>query len=193
VQPSGSATGVSIFDNGATDPSIVSITLALQFKDGGTLYNRESSAAESCTATNQNADVSLALTAYGCTTEIDGTYLDSADQILVVAWVVPLPDKAKAADAYDVLKSVGVDDWGIWCPDLGAGSQVCHEAWQNSTQGEWTAYCHRYLIRAFATYVDLRVAPALESSLIKTAHAAVDAIGPQDIPNANCWPSTAVI
>jgi len=86
----------------------------------------------------------------------------------------------------------GASIWGIWCPDTGTGSAMCSEDWQDATAAAWIGYCHRYVIRAYAIYVNLRDDPSLENSLFAIAENGTHAIGPQNIPGGSCWPSTAV-
>ena len=187
----------SDFDNAATDPTVISAASMLpqQFYDSGTTYSLTSSSADPCPPVSSAADagVNNTVQSYGCTDEIIGTYLDSARQIQVAVWVIPLPDKGDAVGVYNTLTAPGTtDNWGIVCPDTGAGSQVCQgQPWQNATRGGWIAHCHRYLIHAVALYVDLAPYSSLQPALTATADAAVGAIGPQNIPIANCWASTA--
>lgn len=201
AQGSGSPAVVpSDFDNVATDPTDISVATMLpeQFNDSGVVFNRTSASTGPCPPVNPNADAGINDTVkdYGCTNEIAGTYLDSFQQIQVAVWVIPLPDEADAEGAKTTLTVPGVtpSGWGIWCPTTGTGSQVCQgEPWQNAAQYAVVYYCHRYLVRALALYVDLAAGTTVLNALDAAARAAVDAIGAQNIgPTAQCAPSTAI-
>jgi hypothetical protein len=91
VQESSSpAVGPSDFDNVATDPTEVSIATMLpqRYNDSGTVFNRTSGSVQQCPTGYENAGVQDTLKAYGRTSEIVGTYLDSSLQIQVTVWVI---------------------------------------------------------------------------------------------------------
>jgi hypothetical protein len=179
----------------ATDPTDVSVATLLpqQYNDSGIVFNLTSAVLRQCPDSYVSAGVGDTLTAYGCTSEIDGTYLDSSQLIQVSVWVIPMPYAADAKGTYNTLTASGgaPNNWGVLCPDTGIGSQVCQESPQAATQGVWIAYCHRYLMRALALYVDMQSGSALQPALTSAAQAAAGAIGAQNIPIAQCWPSTA--
>ncbi|HEY6492458.1 MAG TPA: hypothetical protein VIZ43_04235 [Trebonia sp.] len=194
--PSSPAVTPSDFDNVQTDPTEVSVAtmLPLQFNDSGVIFNRTSTSVDSCppVSVNATAGVNQTVQNYGCTSEVVGTYLGTYEQVQVSVWVIPLPDAAESAGAYNTLKSGAVSDWGIWCPDTGTGSQVCGEPWRDADQGAWTGWCHRYIVRASAIYLDLApYSSSLQPTLDSAAASAASAIGPQNISIAACWPSTA--
>jgi hypothetical protein len=194
-ESSSPAVGPSDFDSVATDPTDVNAATMLpqQYNDSGTVFDLTSATVRQCPDSYVTAGVGDTLSADGCTSEIDATYLDSSQQIQVAVWVIPMPDKADAEGAYNALTAPGTaSDWGLLCPTAGIGSQVCQESWQEATQEAWTGSCHRYLTRALALYVDLQSGSALQPVLTSAAEAAVGAIGAQNIsPIAQCWPNTA--
>lgn len=183
----------SDFNHVATDPTKVSVATMLpwQYNDSGIVFGRTSGSVRPCPIGDETVGVQDTLGNYGCTSEVIGSYLDSSKQIQVSVWVIPLPDITNAEGADNALRSSGVGAWGLWCPTTGAGSQVCQRPWQTATKSYWTGSCHRYLMRAVALYVDLRSGSAFQTVLSSAADAALDAIGPQNIPVARCWPSSA--
>ena len=189
----------SDFDNVATDPTVISVATMLpqHFSDSSTVFNRVSASTELCppASTSATASVNNTLQNYGCAGqgEVVGNYLDSTQQIQVVVWVIPFPDKADAGGAYNILEpGAAAPDWGIWCPPTGTGSQDCQgQAWQDATQYAWTFACHRYLMRTLALYVDLAPDSNLGAALNSAAKAAVTAVGPETNPIAYCQMVTA--
>ncbi len=189
-----SPVGPGDFNNVATDPTQVSVATMLphQYNDSGIDFDRTSGSVQPCPIGNETAGVSDTLSRYGCTSEVIGTYLDSSMQIQVTVWVIPLPDLTNAEGVYNTLTASSVpNDWGLWCPNTGAGSQVCQEPWHGAAEGVQINHCHRYLMRALALYVDLQSGSTVLPVLTSAADAAVGAIGPQLIPVAQCSPSTA--
>jgi hypothetical protein len=181
----------SDFDNVATDPNQVSVATLLpqQINGSGTVLNLTSGGVKPCPTGQEAAGVKDTLTAYGCASEIVGSYLDSSQQIQVTVWVIPFTDKADADGALSTLTRSGVvNNWGIWCPTNPAvvGSQVCNESWQNASGEVGIGVCHRYLMRAFALYVDLAYSSTPLPALASAEQAAEGAIGTQNIPVAAC-------
>jgi hypothetical protein len=194
IVPYGPVIVPSDYNNVGTDPTDVGVNtmLPLQYNDSGIVFSRTSGWAVAC-GTYASAGVSQTLNDYGCTSEVVGTYLNSFLQIQVAVWVVPLPSSTDSEGLYNTLAQGGTPgSWGILCPEAGVtGSWVCQHSWLDATRGGRIGYCHRYLVRAVALYVDLQSDSALESVLTAAAEAADGAIGPQNIPIARCWPSTA--
>jgi hypothetical protein len=161
------------------------------YNASGTIFNLTSGSVEPCppVSTTSPANVNSTVQNYGCANEgeIAGTYLDSSQQIQVAVWVIPFPDAADADSAYNALKSVPSNAWGIWCPTTGTGSQVCQgQPWQYATQAAWIGACHRYLVRALALYVDLAPYSNLAPALNSAADEATLSVGPRNIPFTHC-------
>jgi len=160
--------------------------LPQQYHDPGDVFHRTSGWVQICPAGNEAADVRDILCNYGCRSEVVGTYLDSLAQIQVVVWVVPMPDVSAAEGVYNNSNQPDVNDWGIWCPGTGVGSQTCQEQWRSATFYQRTGFCHRYLMHAYALYVDLRSGSAALPALTLAATAANRSIGAWNIPGTQC-------
>ena len=176
------------FDNAATDPTRVNVATMLpqQYNDPGDVFHRTSGRVQNCPAGNEAADVRDILRNYGCTNEVVGTYLDSSAQIQVAVWVTPMPDTAAARGVFNHSGQAGVNDWGIWCPGTGVGSQICQEQWRSATFYARIGFCHRYVMHAYALYVDLRSDSSALPALTLAATAANRSIGAHYIPGAQC-------
>lgn len=176
------------FNNVRTDPTQVSVATMLpkQYNDSGITFDRTSGLVHPCPAGQESAALSQTLSQYGCTSEVIGTYLDSSLQIQVTVWVLPLPDSTDAEGAFNSGTQSAANDWGIWCPATGVGSQICQEQWRSATSDGRIGYCHRYVMHAYALYVDLRSDSAVLPVLTSAATAANRSIGAQDIPGAQC-------
>lgn len=179
----------SDFDNVATDPTEINVMTMLpqQYAAAGITFQRKTGAVQPCPDGGELPSVADNLREYGCTTQVVGSYLDSAEQIQVSVWVVPLPDAVKASGIYSTFMGSGNEyGWGAWCPKTGTGSQLCHEQWGDATYSGWLGHCHRYLARALALYVDLRSGSAAQTALDSAASAATTAVGANNIPIARC-------
>jgi hypothetical protein len=160
--------------------------LPQQYYDPGDVFHRTSGWVQNCPTGNEAVDVGNTLRNYGCTSEVVGTYLDSSAQIQVAVWVIPMPDAAAAGGVFNDGSQSAVNDWGIWCPGTGVGSQICQEQWRSATSYGRIGFCHRYVMHAAALYVDLRSDSAALPALTLAATAANRSIGAWNVPGTQC-------
>lgn len=181
----------SELDSAGTDPTPLTpdALLPSSITDSNHVaYTRTSGSVDPCLDSSEKSDVYNALSASGCSQMVVGTYAEenaSADQVIMIdVWVVPLSDTQTASSAYGQLKSASVGDWGIWCPDSGAGSGDCTgSGWTSATQEGYTGSSHRYVTQTMALYANLSDNSSLEPWLTQAASAASDAAGPQSFMN----------
>lgn len=179
----------SAFNDAQTDPTQINVDTMLpqKYSDADADFHRTSGSVQPCPMRNEATDVANSLHSYGCTSAVVGTYLDSAAQMQVTVWVIPMPDATAADGAFNDSRLNVVDDWGIWCPGTGVGSQICQGSWRSAMIYARTGSCHRYLMHAEALYVDLRSRdPASLPELTLAATAANRSIGVHYIPAAQC-------
>jgi serine/threonine protein kinase len=152
-------------------------------------FTKTDGGSTSCPA-DEGGNVKTVLIQYGCTRQIDATYLDQSNQIEVSAWVIPLSDSQTATATYNAISSNwSSPSWGLLCPSSGPGSNLCqnHPSWSSATQGGWIGVCHRYMMAATANYVDLRTDSSVASELTTITEAAGGVIGPENIAGGKCW------
>ncbi|WP_412538909.1 serine/threonine-protein kinase [Longispora sp. K20-0274] len=148
--------------------------------DKNVLYNRKGSGTEGCNTNYKKSHVNDALSTAHCQSVMGGTYVDKSEQILVAVWVVPLADTATAQSAYDALKDVHTGDWGILCPQSGAGSEVCQKNFSNARKAGYTRQHHRYLVSSIALYINLTEDTTADPWLDAAAKKAVEEAGPEN-------------
>lgn len=178
----------TVFNNEQTDPTQINVGTMLpqQFNDADSVFHRTSGSVQSCPMGNEASDVANSLRDYGCTSAVVGTYLDSSAQMQISVWVFPMPDATAAAGVWNASDQFSTNDWGIWCPGAGVGSQICQEPWRSATSYGRIGYCHRYLMHAAGWYVDFRSGDAAVSELTLAVTAANRSIGAHNIPAAQC-------
>ncbi|MGW6912929.1 protein kinase domain-containing protein [Kitasatospora sp. NPDC054939] len=182
------ATGTPAFDPESLDsattdrtPLTADALLASSFVDGkGVRYKRTASGVHPCVDTGMKESLRSVLRKSGCGDMVTGVYLDESERIMVVLWVLPLPDLASAKSLYSSLDGVYDDDWGVRCPKSGAGSQVCDAGrdTDRATKSGFIRRTHRYVLHSLAVYVSLTQSQDVEPWVKAAADSAVDSAGP---------------
>ncbi|KUL80402.1 MULTISPECIES: hypothetical protein [unclassified Streptomyces] len=190
--PSGSPSfDPATLDDEDTDrtPVTVAALLPASFTDAkGVRYTRNSGSVMTCGSLSWNSEATAALASAGCVDSpvVSGTYVDTAQNVLVAVEVMALPDQATAVAAHARLKDDNTGGWRYRCPVSGTGSDVCgKDALSRATQFGYTAWKHRYLISAVAVYVDLRQDDSVKSWLVSASQRGSTAAGPENHPANN--------
>ncbi|MFE5188712.1 hypothetical protein [Streptomyces sp. NPDC056628] len=191
--PSGSPSfDPATLDDEDTDRTPVTVAALLpdSFTDAkGVRYTRNSGSVLTCGSLSADSEATVALAAAGCVDSpvVSGTYVDTAQNVLVVVEVMALPDRAAAVAAHARLKGDNTGGWRYRCPVTGTGSTVCRssDAVSRATQYGYTGSKHRYLISAVALYVDLRQDDSVKSWLVTASSRGLTTAGPQNHPANN--------
>ncbi|WP_329584508.1 protein kinase [Kitasatospora sp. NBC_01250] len=148
----------------------------------GVVYTRNSGSSQSCLTSHESQAVQTVLRNGSCVNQIVGTYTDSQSHIMVDVEVEPMADAQTATASHNSLSHAYDGDWGLWCPDTGAGSQICNdrENTDQATQSGYVTNHHRYLIHSLAIYISLGTDKSAAPWTDAAAYAAVDAAGPQN-------------
>ncbi|MFF2045064.1 protein kinase [Kitasatospora sp. NPDC058170] len=142
-------------------------------------YTRKASGTHPCVRDSQDEAVRRVLRASGCDIVVTGSYVDEANEILVSVWVVPMADKATAQTAYDALDDSSSGDWGLWCPQEGAGSQLCDDRdISRVTDSGFRGLQHRYLVHTRALFINFSEDSGGTPRVKAAADAAVSEAGP---------------
>ncbi|MCR6483444.1 DUF4328 domain-containing protein [Amycolatopsis sp. OK19-0408] len=172
-------------DSIRTDPTppTASALLPESFTDdNGVSYHRGSDGIRDCSHTASDHTIRLALGNGGCTSAVVGTYVDDAGDILVAVTVLPLSDDQAATTAYDRVSGRDVDDWSMWCPQQGPGSQVCDHETSDARKSGYTVREHRYIIATTALYISLARETGQDDRLDAAARQAARDAGPLNYP-----------
>lgn len=160
-------------------PFTADALLAQSFTDSkGVLYNLVGSGAQSCIQEADSDNVKNALRQNNCTNNMSGTYIDSAQHILVSVNVLTFPDTVNVNLAYSALKGA-TQDWAIWCPTTGVGHSACSGDIPAATKSQWSLSNHRYFIQATGIYINLTSDKSVLDWVDAAAKKAVGAVGPQ--------------
>ncbi|HET6501258.1 MAG TPA: hypothetical protein VFG87_10905 [Amycolatopsis sp.] len=176
----------SSLDDSSTDPTPLTVSALLpdQFTDSkGVTYTQRAAGVHDCLDSGESGTVSTVLTRVGCSQQVSGVYLDENGNIMVWLVVVPLSDEQTADGAYTDLSGTRIGDWGIRCPQNGAGSALCDASWDDinsATQSGYLRQDHRYLIHSRAIYAGLGQNSAGEPWVDAASSKAVDAAGPEN-------------
>ncbi|WP_245401057.1 hypothetical protein [Nocardia albiluteola] len=119
-----------------------------------------------------------ALRQNNCTNNMSGSYVDSAQHILVSVNVLTFPDTVDVNLAYSALKGV-TQDWAIWCPTTGVGHSACSGDIAGATKSQWSLSNHRYFIQATGIYINLTSDKSVLDWVDAAAKKAVGVVGPQ--------------
>ncbi|MFF3569511.1 hypothetical protein [Nocardia jiangxiensis] len=168
-------------DDASTDrtPFTADALLAQSFTDAkGVQYNLVGSGPQACIQESDSDNVKNALRQNNCTTNMSGTYIDSAEHILVSVNVLVFPDTVNVNLAYSALKGA-TQDWAIWCPTTGVGHAACSGDIARATKSQWSLSNHRYFIQATGIYINLTQDSSVEPWVDAAADKAVDVVGPQ--------------
>ncbi|MFB9905972.1 serine/threonine-protein kinase [Allokutzneria oryzae] len=161
-------------------PLSVAALLPSSFRDSKNVhYNRKSSGVRECVTQYMDQQVRNFLLRSRCGNAVAGTYVDNSQQILVMVWVVPMPDESTAETAYN---SAGSGSWGIICPRSGPGSEICdnNKDTSRAQQSGWRRQTHRYLIKSSAFYINLTHDSSAKPWLDAAAKEAVQSAGPSN-------------
>ena len=157
--------------------------LPVSFTDNkGVVYTATNRWTDKCVNSYESQQLKTMLTQYHCDNQAIGTYTDSAGRILVDVVVLPLPDTQTAQTAFKTMQAKNaftVEDWGIWCPKTGPGSDVCGKNIGNAQQYGYIQPDHRYLVHAVSLYVNLSADPGAQDWLKPAATGAAKQSGPQ--------------
>ena len=173
-----------------TTPFTVGALLPVSFTDSnGVQYSRAASDGHPCgEAAFVSSNVQSALNDYHCSSAMTGDYLvnsgtiNANNDVLVSVQVMPLSSSAASQGAYTDIPASGPWSFGIFCPNTGAGSGDCSNAFPAAQKYEEINWKHRYLVEAMAVYVNLTTNPAAQPYLKSAALAAVNASGPENYP-----------
>lgn len=136
------------------------------------------SAGQSATPWVRPWSVKNALRQNNCTNNMSGSYVDSAQHILVSVNVLTFPDTVDVNLAYSALKGV-TQDWAIWCPTTGVGHSACSGDIAGATKSQWSLSNHRYFIQATGIYINLTSDKSVLDWVDAAAKKAVGVVGPQ--------------
>ncbi|MCP3803063.1 serine/threonine protein kinase [Allokutzneria sp. A3M-2-11 16] len=169
-------------DRESTDKTPVSVAALLptSFSDAKNVrYTRKSSDVRECVTKHMDQETRNILLRSRCGNAVAATYVDNSNQILVMVWVVPMPDESAADTAY---KSVDGGSWGILCPGGGPGSEICdqNKDTTRATRSGWKRHTHRYLIKSVAMYINLTRDASAKTWLDAAAQEATRAAGPSN-------------
>lgn len=159
--------------------------LPLSFTDSkGVVYTATNQWTDKCVNSYESAQLKALLTKYKCDQQAIATYLDKDHKIMVDIAVLPLPDADSASNAFKDLQAKNaftIDDWGVWCPRTGPGSEIC-SANKDTTNAQQYGYIqpdHRYLVHAVSLYVNLTSDATAQDWLKPAATSAARQGGPQ--------------
>jgi hypothetical protein len=166
-------------------PQTADALLPPSFTDSkGVQYDIKSSGTENCVNSYETSHVQDILKGHNCVNAAVGTYVDKSNQVLIAVQIMALGDKREAVDAYTGLSSTNdhSNDWGIWCPKDGPGSQICNnnEDISGATQSGYIEQTHRYLIHTLALYINLTQDTSVKPWVQAAAQKAADSTGPQN-------------
>ncbi|SDM53740.1 serine/threonine-protein kinase [Allokutzneria albata] len=169
-------------DRESTDKTPVSASALLpsSFSDAKNVrYDRKSSDVRECVTKHMDQETRNLLLRSRCGNAVAATYVDHSNQILVMVWVVPMPDASAADTAY---KSADGGSWGILCPGSGPGSEICdkNKDTTRAARSGWKRQTHRYLIKSLAMYINLTQDSTAKPWLDAAAQEAVRAAGPSN-------------
>ena len=159
--------------------------LPASFTDSkGVVYTATNQWTDKCVNTYESAQLKTLLTKYKCDQQAIGTYVDKDRKILLDIAVLPLPDAESASNAFKDLQAKNaftIDDWGVWCPRTGAGSEICSASkdTSNAQQYGYIQPNHRYLVHAVSLYVNLTSDATAQDWLKPAATGAARQGGPQ--------------
>lgn len=182
-----SSTDPATWDSSSTDqtPFTTDALLPVTFTDDkGVVYTATNRWTDKCVNSYESPQLKAMLTQYKCDTQAIGTYTDSAGRIMVDVAVLPLPDAKTAKTAFTNMQAktaFTVEDWGIWCPKTGPGSDICtsNKNTANAQQYGYIQPDHRYLIHAVSLYANLTSDKSAQSWLQPAATSAAKLGGPQ--------------
>jgi serine/threonine protein kinase len=175
------------WDKADTDKTqfLASQLLPATFTDSkGVVYNATNQWIDDCVNSYESAQLKALLTKYKCGKQAISTYVDKDNKILVDIAVLPLADADTANTAFKDMQAKStftVDDWGVWCPRTGPGSDICASS-KDTTNAQQYGYIqpnHRYLVHAVAMYVNLTSDAAAQDWLKPAATSAAKQGGPQ--------------
>ncbi|NUR59649.1 MAG: serine/threonine protein kinase [Catenulispora sp.] len=175
------------WDKAGTDKTqfVANQLLPTTFTDSkGVVYNATNQWTDDCVNSYESAQLKTLLTKYKCEKQAISTYVDKDNKILVDIAVLPLPDADSAANAFKDMQAksaFNADDWGVWCPRTGPGSDICG-AGKDTTNAQQYGYLqpnHRYLVHAVAMYVNLTSDATAQDWLKPAATSAAKQGGPQ--------------
>ncbi|MEY9863457.1 hypothetical protein ABH935_009110 [Catenulispora sp. GAS73] len=182
-----SSTDPATWDTSSTDQTAFTpdALLPVSFTDDkGVVYTATNRWTDKCVNSYESAQLKAMLTQYQCQNQAIGTYTDSTGRVLVDMAVLPLPDAQTAKTAFQTMQGKNaftVEDWGIWCPKTGPGSDVCGSG-KNTGSAQQYGYIqpdHRYLVHAVSLYINLTTDPSAQSWLKPAATSAAKQGGPQ--------------
>ena len=182
-----SSTDPATWDTSSTDQTAFTpdALLPVSFTDDkGVVYTATNRWTDKCVNSYESAQLKALLTQYQCQNQAIGTYTDSSGRVLVDVAVLPLPDAQTAKTAFQTMQGKNaftVEDWGIWCPKTGPGSDVCGSG-KNTGSAQQYGYIqpdHRYLVHAVSLYINLTTDQSAQTWLKPAATSAAKQGGPQ--------------
>jgi hypothetical protein len=146
--------------------------------DKGVHYSLKAGSVQPCVQTDMSSNMQDILTSNSCSKEIAAAYVDDSGQYLVSVKVLPLPDQHTATTVYNDLAQQSAADFGIWCPESGAGANTCQGDYQSATIKQYREQQHRYIILSVALAVNHSQSTDITPWLDAAAKKAVDNSGP---------------
>jgi hypothetical protein len=180
-------------DQASTDgtPLTAQALLPESFTDSqGVVYTVTNRWTTDCVDSYESSSLKTLLNKYHCTNQAIGTYTDAKGRILVDLEVLPLSDAQAAQNAYQDMKTAKTftfQDWGIWCPKPGAGSQICeqNQSFSGAQQYGYILPYHRYVLHAASIYVNLSSDATAQDYLNPAATSGAKAAGPDNYAGNN--------
>ncbi|MTE12884.1 phosphotransferase [Nocardia aurantiaca] len=148
----------------------------------GVVFNRRSSGAKDCIASNMSQNVKTALQTNKCQQMMTGVYIDQSEKILTSLEVFAFPSNSEAETIYHGLEGQN-QTWDVWCPTQGVGSSVCQanlDTMFNATYSSWGRQQYRYLYESYSLYINLAVDASLEPNLEAPARTVLQLVGPDN-------------
>ncbi|MFL6111255.1 MAG: serine/threonine-protein kinase [Catenulispora sp.] len=182
-----SAVDPATWDRAASDKTVFAADalLPVSFTDSkGVVYTATNQWTDKCVNSYESAQLKALLTQYKCDKQAIGTYLDKDGRILVDVAVMPLPDAESAQKAFTDMQAKNtftIEDWGVWCPRTGPGSEIC-SAGKDTSNAQQYGYIqpnHRYLVHAVSLYVNLASDATAQDWLKPAATSGAKQGGPQ--------------
>ncbi|MBW8805515.1 MAG: serine/threonine protein kinase [Catenulisporales bacterium] len=182
-----SAVDPATWDRASSDKTAFAADALLpaSFTDSkGVVYTATNQWTDKCVNSYESAQLKALLTQYKCDKQAIGTYVDQDGRILVDVAVMPLPDAASAQKAFADMQTKNAfttEDWGVWCPRTGPGSEICsaNKDTSNAQQYGYIQPNHRYLVHAVSLYVNLTSDATAQDWLKPAATGGAKQGGPQ--------------
>ncbi|MFD1049433.1 hypothetical protein ACFQ1S_29820, partial [Kibdelosporangium lantanae] len=148
--------------------------------DKGVKYNYQAGGVHDCVQQEMSQNVRDILNRAGCARMVTGDFLSHDDHVLVSVQVYAFEDTGAADAVYEKLDAAQSVYFGIWCPTSGTGSSACKGDRSRATRSTYIGQHRRYVVSAYAVYVNLTSDPSVKPWLDSAANEAVTSVGPQN-------------